>query len=178
MSAAASDNPAPGQSATCGPGVSEGIGRMIAPILAVLALLAGCGGESTTTTVPSGPTFAYVTDPSLGTITKIRSSDASIEATIPLSLVIDGAFLYVTTEGVAPDLGDDAVIAMDTSTYRVVATIPVKPRPDGVAISPTGFAYVVLGQSSAVVVIDTRTNSMTETLRLPRSACGDRGDVS
>ncbi len=215
-------NPAPGQSATCGPRVSEVAGRKIALILAVLALLAGCGSESTTTNVPSGPTFAYVTDASLGTITKIRTSDASIEATIPLSLVngpqwvkvspdgtrlyvanqngisvvdatrwrvvhtiappnceylecgvsgidltADGAFLYVTTEGTSPDLGDDAVIAIETSTYQVVATIPVKPRPDAIAVSPTGFASVVLGQSSAVVVIDTRTNSVTETLHLP-----------
>src|SRR5260370_5301340 len=89
----------------------------------------------------------------------------------PLGVAItpNGRFAYVTNTGAVCDLcpinQPSSVSVIDTSTYSVVATIPVGQYPAGVAITPNGaFAYVTNYNSNSVSVIDTATNTVTGTV--------------
>jgi YVTN family beta-propeller protein len=56
---------------------------------------------------------------------------------------------------------NNTVLAIDTATKTVVATVPVGSVPVGVAVTPDGaFAYVANLLSAAVSVIDTATNTV------------------
>src|SRR6266478_4146409 len=89
----------------------------------------------------------------------------------PLGVAIspNGQFAYVTNTGAICDLCSfnqpPSVSVIDTTTYSVVATIPVGQYPAGVAVTPNGaFAYVANFNSNSVSVIDTATNTVTATV--------------
>jgi YVTN family beta-propeller protein len=61
--------------------------------------------------------------------------------------------------------GSNTVSVIDTATNTVVATIPLRVQPLGVAITPDGTrAYVTDGDSNTVSVIDTATNAVIATI--------------
>jgi YVTN family beta-propeller protein len=89
----------------------------------------------------------------------------------PLGVAIapNGRFAYVTNTGAVCDLcffnQPSSVSVIDTTTYSVVATIPVGQYPAAVAITPNGaFAYVANFNSNSVSVINTATNTVTTTI--------------
>jgi YVTN family beta-propeller protein len=60
---------------------------------------------------------------------------------------------------------DNTVTVIDTGTNTVVATIPVDPKPVGVAITPDGTrAYVTSAGGTSVSVIATATNTVVATI--------------
>jgi YVTN family beta-propeller protein len=84
-----------------------------------------------------------------------------------LDVTPDGAFLYVTTVAQYPSLGYNAVTVIDTSARRVVASIPVRARPHGVAVASNGRAYVTTVEVPyGVTVIDTATQAVMATIAL------------
>jgi YVTN family beta-propeller protein len=128
--------------------------------------------------------FAYVTNQNnsgSGTVSVIETSSNTVIAMIPVgtrpvvaAITPDGAFAYVT------NYGSGNVSVIDTSSNAVVATVPVQsvrpnfygPRPFGVAITPDGaFAYIILA-SDSIVVIETSTNTVVDTLAVGRFAFG------
>ena len=85
---------------------------------------------------PSGQ-FAYVTIGALNQVKVFRTDDFSQVATIPVGRLPhgvwpsgDGTRIYVGLEN------DDALTAIDTSTNKVVATIPVGQAPQAIAYVP------------------------------------------
>ena len=57
------------------------------------------------------------------------------------------------------------VSVIDTATDTVIATIPVGPRPFGVAVSPDGSkVYVTSSFPNTVSVIDAATNTVSATI--------------
>src|SRR5229473_694523 len=104
------------------------------------------------------------------TFTKTLVAEIPVQVQ-PLGVAItpNGAFAYVTNSGKICDIcaaiQSPSVSVIDTSTYQVVATIPVGNYPIGVAITPDGaFAYVANFNSNNVSVIDTVTNTVTATV--------------
>src|SRR6266852_217513 len=104
------------------------------------------------------------------TFTKTLVAEIPVQVQ-PLGVAItpNGAFAYVTNSGKICDIcaaiQSPSVSVIDTSTYQVVATIPVGNYPIGDAITPDGaFAYVANFNSNNVSVIDTVTNTVTATV--------------
>lgn len=68
-------------------------------------------------------------------------------------------FVYVT------QFAGTSVTVIDAATSSIVATIPVQPGPQDVALSPDGsMAYVANTFANSVSVIDTATNSVVATI--------------
>jgi YVTN family beta-propeller protein len=77
----------------------------------------------------------------------------------------DSAHTYVTTNS-----ADGTVTVIDTATNTVSTTIPVGPRPVGVAVSPDGAQlYVTNSDDGTVSVIDTATNTVSTTIAVGSS---------
>lgn len=73
-------------------------------------------------------------------------------------------FAYVANSG------SDSVSVINTSTDKVIATVPVRFDPGSVAITPNGaFAYVTKYSSESVAVIRTATNSVVANVRVGSS---------
>ena len=67
----------------------------------------------------------------------------------------------------------NTVSVIDTATNTVVATIPVGPFPEAVAITPDGTrAYVADASSNGVSVIDTTTNTVVAGIPVGRNPYG------
>lgn len=121
-------------------------------------------GPTTVAVAPDG-SFAYVTNAWSGSVSRIRSSDHTVTATIavganPMGMAIspDGAFAYVA------NAGDNTLTRVRTSDDRVTATIRVGDNPTGVAIAPDGtFAYVTNAWSGSVARIRTSDNALVAT---------------
>ena len=131
--------------------------------------------DTVTTTIPVGNiptdvainpagTFAYVTNLSSGTISKINLATDTV-TTISVGTTVyrvainpAGTFAYVTNYF-------GTVSKIDLATDTVVATIPVGGSPRGVAINPAGtFAYVTNGGSGTVSKIDMATDTVVATI--------------
>jgi YVTN family beta-propeller protein len=83
--------------------------------------------------------------------------------TILMLMDVTGAapFAYVTSLGV--DTG--TVFVIDTATDNVTAVVPVGGWPAGVSVNPTGTkVYVATGLDPTVSVIDTATNTVSDTM--------------
>jgi YVTN family beta-propeller protein len=66
---------------------------------------------------------------------------------------------------------DDSVTRLDPQTNKIAATIPVGPRPDGVAVS-NGAVWVANRDGPSVSRIDPATNRVVATIRVgPKRAC-------
>src|SRR5580692_6461786 len=82
-------------------------------------------------------TFAYVTIGGLNEVKVFRTDDFSEVATVPVGNLPhgvwpsgDGSRIYVGLEN------DDALVAIDTSTNKVIATIPIGQAPQAIAYVP------------------------------------------
>ena len=103
--------------------------------------------------------FAYVTVGGLNEIKVFRTDDFSLVATIPLGKLPhgiwpsgDGSRVYVGLEN------DDAMVAVDTATNKVVATVPIGQAPQAVVYVPGAVpqgdgmrGLVPLGQAGETV---------------------------
>src|SRR6266446_2353259 len=119
---------------------------------------------------------AYVAQNASNSTWVINTMTDALVAVIPVqfspfgvAISPNGQFAYVTNTGAVCDLcpinQPSSVSVIDTTTYSVVATIPVGQYPAGVAITPNGaFAYVANFNSNSVSVIDTATNTVTATV--------------
>ena len=111
---------------------------------------------------PAG-TFAYVTNSTDGTVSKIALSNFTVAAATipvgsnPLGIVVtpDGASIYVANNS----SGTVSVISAADNT-RIV-TVPVGVNPIGIAVNPAGtFVYVANSGSNSVSVIKTADHSV------------------
>jgi YVTN family beta-propeller protein len=124
-------------------------------------ILVGCnsGGVS----VSPNSSIVYVANQGApGTVNVINAATNIVSATIigfsspwGISVSPDGSKVYVA---------DDSVKVISTSTNAVIATIPVS-APLGISVSPNGSkVYVTNDNSNTVSVINTATNTVTETI--------------
>jgi len=82
----------------------------------------------------------YVTNAGDNSVTVIRTSDNTVETTIPVSnwpwdvaVTPDGNYAYVTNKS------DNAVTVIRTSDNTVETTIPVGDQPRGIAVTPLWY---------------------------------------
>ncbi|MEI6478343.1 MAG: beta-propeller fold lactonase family protein [bacterium] len=110
--------------------------------------------------------FAYASNFTDGTVSRIRTSDDTVVAGItvganPIGVAFsqDGAFAYVTNSGAG------TVSRIRTSDDTVTATITVGTVPYGVSFSPDSvFAYVTNGGDGTVSRIRTSDDTVTATI--------------
>ena len=114
---------------------------------------------------PDG-TFVLVTNYYSGSVSRVRTSDGFVTATIsvgrvPLGIAIspDGSFAYVANRD------SDSVSRIRLSDNTVQATVAVPGLPFGVAISPDGTqAYVTSSESTIITRIRTSDNAVLGTV--------------
>jgi YVTN family beta-propeller protein len=146
------------------------------------------GGRKVATTIPVGSIegpqgvaitpdgdVAYVTNGADAAVYLIDTIRNKVMGKIPLeantgpgglAITPDGSYVYVTALN-----GTVSVIA--TARNAVIATIPVGPFPNAVAISPYGnLAYVTNNQDGTVSVIDTASNTVVATISVGVSPQG------
>jgi YVTN family beta-propeller protein len=137
---------------------------VLAPSLAAGPLSVGSEPEGVAIS-PDG-SFAYVCDENASAVTRIRTSDNAVTATIfvgrnPVGVAIspDGSFAYVANSE------DNSVTRIRTSDDAVIATIGVGALPYNVAISPDNtFAYVTNAGGNSVTRIQSSDNTVTYTI--------------
>jgi YVTN family beta-propeller protein len=79
---------------------------------------------------------------------------------VDIQITRDGTRAYVSHG----NSGD--VRVLDTSSLKLLATIPVGPRAWWTALTPDGaFLYVTIGRAGEVAVIDTRSNAVVDRIR-------------
>lgn len=127
------------------------------------------GGHTTTVTVSNIPVV-----PNNTVIDTIDDEGTTIQRPEDLAINHDGTRVYVT------DSDANKVHVIDTSTNTIVASIPVSPGPDGLAVvtAADGKEYVYVASSQGVLgdpmnpsddivsVIDTSTNTVVATINL------------
>jgi YVTN family beta-propeller protein len=84
---------------------------------------------------------------------------------VALTVLPDGRFVYVTTEG---GIGRTMVQVIDTGTNTVIASIPVPLGALGIAVSPNGARVYVASIAGTVSVVDTATNKVVATVTVDR----------
>ena len=68
---------------------------------------------------------------------------------------------------------DNVVAVIDTSTNKVLSTIPIPAGPHGLVITPDGrWVYVSSDGDSKVSVIDTNTDAVTATIEVGKAPHG------
>jgi YVTN family beta-propeller protein len=93
---------------------------------------------------------------------KLIGSITGLYGTHGIALDHRGKFGYIS------DGGGDAVIVFDRATLATVASIPAGTNPDGIIFEPsTETVWAFNGRSHNVTVIDTATNKVVATIRLP-----------
>jgi YVTN family beta-propeller protein len=111
---------------------------------------------------PAG-TFAYVTNFTDATVSKIDLSTNTVVATIlvgsnPIGIVVtpDGSKVYVVNNSSV------SVSVINTADNTIIATVPVGINPIGAAVHPAGtFVYVTNSGGNSLSIIKTADNSVT-----------------
>ncbi|HEV8558207.1 MAG TPA: YncE family protein [Actinophytocola sp.] len=137
---------------------SNGWKRAVATLGAVLATLAftaspatAAGGATRGLLVDTKDRTLVAFDPATNTITNRIPSDFFLEYAVRP----DGQEIYAT------DDVHDRVVVVSTATMSIVASIPVRPDPAGVAFTPDSRrAYVSNDGSGSVTAIDTTTRQI------------------
>ncbi|MFD8599230.1 PxKF domain-containing protein [Kitasatospora sp. NPDC059646] len=112
---------------------------------------------------------AYVVNNGSDTVSVIDTATGAVASTIPVGRLPgpvafspDGTHAYVGHYVSARAGGVDVI---DTATRTVTATVTVGSQPFGIAVAPDGaHAYVANLIGGSVSVIDTATNSLSETI--------------
>ncbi|MFJ1796835.1 IPT/TIG domain-containing protein [Kitasatospora griseola] len=115
----------------------------------------------------------YVTNNHSNTVSVIDTATNIVAATIPVGqapvrvvLSPDGAHAYVGDQG--PDRMSGRVEVIDTATRKISASIQVGLAPIGVTLSPDGSsAWAADFHTDSVSVIDTATNTVSATIKVP-----------
>jgi len=111
---------------------------------------------------PAGK-FAYVTNSTDGTVSKIDLSNYTVAAAAiavgsnPLGILVtpDGTSIYVANNS------SGTVSVISTADNTRIVTVPVGTNPSGIAVNPAGtFVYVANSGSNSVSVIKTVDNSV------------------
>jgi YVTN family beta-propeller protein len=126
---------------------------------------------------PDG-THAYVTNAFDSNVSVIDTASNTVVTTIPVGSAPNG--VAITPDGARPNESDDrhhrplayvtngadnTVSVIDTASNTVVATIPVRQDPTGVAITADGTRVYVTNQfDDSVSVIDTGSNTVVATI--------------
>ena len=131
---------------------------------------------------PSGVAFtpngaqAYVTNLNNSSVSVIAVATGTVSKTIPVPLfpgkvaiTPDGAQAYVTAWGPYDSTNRTfnygSVSVIDVATGAISRTIPVKNKPEGVAITPNGAqAYVTHNNGSTITVIDVATGTVSKNI--------------
>jgi YVTN family beta-propeller protein len=100
---------------------------------------------------------------SAGTTTKAASQPAAARHAAPIAPIKAYVELFK----------DNSVAVLDTSTNRVIKTIPVPAGPHGIVITPDGrLVYVSSDGASTVSVIDTTTDAITASVEVGKTPHG------
>jgi YVTN family beta-propeller protein len=147
------------------------------------------GGYPAAVAVMPDGTKVYVTNyfPD-NNVTVIDTSTNNVIATVPvgadplgIAITPDGKKAYVTNYGIGSLVNFDEklntstdVFVIDTATNNVIATVPVKGNPVGVAVTPDGKKVYVTNclQTTGISVIDTTTNTVTATVPVKGNPIG------
>ena len=111
---------------------------------------------------PAG-TFAYVTNFTDATVSKIDLGTNTVAATIPvgsnpIGIVVtpDGSKVYVVNNS------SSSVSVINTADNTIITTVPVGINPFGAAVNPAGtFVYVTNSGANSFSIIKTADNSVT-----------------
>jgi serine/threonine-protein kinase len=84
----------------------------------------------------------------------------------PSAISPDGRFLYVPNHNMTmvTSGGESDIDVINTSTQKLVDTIPVKPNPHWIAFGSNGLFYVTNHMSGLVTVVNSRTNTVVKTI--------------
>jgi YVTN family beta-propeller protein len=146
------------------------------------------GNTPTGVAITSDGTHAYVGNFFDDSVSVIETGSNTVVDTIPglrlpteLAITPNGTqwnerndrrhpFAYVANSA---DFSHDTISVIDTTSNKVVATIPVEQLAYGVAITPDGtHAYVTNEAPSTVSVIDTATNKVVATIAVAGGSVG------
>jgi YVTN family beta-propeller protein len=151
-----------------------------------------CGAHAEQQNPAKATTFGYVINVNDNTVSVIDTINNTVVATIPVGSAPNG--VAITPDGTRPNdddgrrqkplayvtnEADNTVSVIDTASNTVVATIPVRQEPNGVAVTPDGtHAYVTNKLDDSVSVIDTSSNTVVATVPgfvLPTGVAATRG---
>lgn len=146
---------------------------MIAVGLVVVPVIAQVAGAQPAAAGTYSP-YAYVANFTAGTVTVVRLSDNSTQATIPVGAHPTGIAISPDgTKGYVANQGDSTVSIFSTASNTVTNTVTVGSGPFGVAFAPDGTkAYVTNGSTNTVSVITTATASVAKTITVGTSPWG------
>ena len=156
-----------------------GSGRAIDKSITPVSLGTGVVGRPIRTGAPVGAvvvtpdgTTAYTVDSDARRVTPIdlrtRKTAAPIRVGIYAGSIVvspDGRTVYVANSG------DGTVTAIDTKTNKAKALIRLGGHPYDLAVSPDGATLYVTNYT-AVVAVDTATNTCRSTIHVPSGALG------
>jgi YVTN family beta-propeller protein len=143
----------------------------------VVATISVGGFPDAVATTPDG-THAYVTNAFDSNVSVIDTASNTVVATISVgsspngvAITPNGTQRYEDDDRRHPPLAyvtngaDNTVSVIDTASNKVVATIPVRQDPTGVAFTSDGtHAYVTNQLDDSVSVIDTASNTVVDTI--------------
>jgi YVTN family beta-propeller protein len=144
-----------------------------------------CGAQPFDVAITPDGSYVYVTDAGTvggtGAVYVIRTSDYSVTTitgtgdgpyvgSYAQGIAIDptGTFAYVGHSDCGEECVSDTISIITIATNTVTGSIPVGNAPTGVAFSPTAkVAYVTNEDDGTISIINTSTNTVTDTITLP-----------
>ena len=127
----------------------------------------------------------YVTNNNSNSVSVIDTTTNTVTTTIPvgsgpnegIAFTPDGSRVYVTNgDANSTPVGISSISVINTAANTVIATIPDSSEPRGVGITPDGgFAFVTHAGSPTVLVIDTATNTVANSLAVASASVGSPG---
>ena len=140
--------------------------RALGALTVLVTLLGGCSEERPESSAPPPSGSVWVADEGTNSLTVIDAASNEVAATLtgiqgPHNVQVgrDGAVVYaVSSTGV--------VVAIDSATYRVVASAPTGPQPAHVIEAPNGMVYVTNSGDGTVSVYQARSLVPAGTIRL------------
>ncbi|MGK0170312.1 MAG: YVTN family beta-propeller protein [Gammaproteobacteria bacterium] len=131
------------------------------------------GNHPFNVTVHPDGSAVYVSGDYPGQVSVVDPGTATVSATIPVGVSLGGLSVHPSGQTLyVVDSGNNELAVIDTNTFAVTQRVPVGVTPVDVTLNPDGtIAYVSnLFGTGAVSVIDTATNSLTQTISLPGPA--------
>lgn len=129
--------------------------RTVGALVALVAVVGGCSEERPASTAPPPSGSVWVADEGRDSLTLIDAANGAIAATLtgitaPHNVQVgrDGSVVYaISSVGV--------VVAIDPTTYAVIAIAPTGPQPAHVIEAPNGKVYVTNSGDGTVSVYQT-----------------------
>jgi len=132
----------------------------------------GTGNTFTWTNDKAGIGLAASGTGNINKFVPVNTGNSPVTATITVTPLLAG-FAYIANIGM---FDSDNVLVLNTSTNKIIDTIPVGKAPYGVSVSPDGSkAYVTNEYGGNISVINTATNTVMTTIPVdggPLAICG------